>query len=268
MPLQPVSRQSLPDAVFDQLAADIVAGDLAPGDQLPSERRLAEALQVSRPAVREGLKRLAQSGLVDIRQGDATTVRDFRRSAGLDLLPRLFVRPDGTIDLGVARSIMEVRAAVGPTVARLAAIRARSAHLDRLRSLLDRMAATDDAVELQRLALDLWDTLVDAGNNVAFRLMFNALSAAYEPVLEALAEVMRAEVSNLQGYGHLVDAVAAGAAERAERAADAVLTPGTTSLLAVLDELGPDEPDHDDADPYEPTADELDPAGPRTENLA
>ena len=64
---------------------------------LPSERRLAEVLGVSRPAVREALQRLSQAQLVEVRHGGSTTVRDFRTFGGLDLLPRLLVR-DGELD--------------------------------------------------------------------------------------------------------------------------------------------------------------------------
>ena len=89
---------------------------------LPSERRLAEVLGVSRPAVREALKRVSAAGLVEVRQGDATTVRDFRRHAGLDLLPRLLLRA-GELDLSVVRSILEARLHNGPKAAELAALR-------------------------------------------------------------------------------------------------------------------------------------------------
>src|SRR5256885_14933341 len=123
MALQPVARRSVPDEVFEQIVADVVGGELAPGEALPSERRLAEVLRVSRPAVREALQRMAQAGLVEVRQGDATTVRDFRRHAGLDLLPRL-LQPRGELNLAVARSILEARLHVGPKVAALAAERA------------------------------------------------------------------------------------------------------------------------------------------------
>ena len=53
VPLQPVLRRSVPDAVFDQVLDEVVSGALGPGASLPSERRLAEVLGVSRPAVRE-----------------------------------------------------------------------------------------------------------------------------------------------------------------------------------------------------------------------
>src|SRR3954462_5974607 len=60
---------------------------MQPGESLPSERRLAEVLGVSRPAVREAIKRLTQAGLVEVRQGDATTVRDFAVTRALTCSP-------------------------------------------------------------------------------------------------------------------------------------------------------------------------------------
>ena len=122
MPLGPVNRRSVPEDVFDQIITGVLSGEMAPGETLPSERRLAEVLGVSRPTIREALKRLAADGLIEVRQGDATTVRDFRRTAGLDLLPRLLMH-DGELDLTVVRSILETRLHNGPKVAQLAAQR-------------------------------------------------------------------------------------------------------------------------------------------------
>src|SRR5258708_21557020 len=124
MALQPVNRRSVPEDVFEQIVAEVLSGDMAPGAALPSERRLAEVLRVSRPAVREAIKRLTEAGLVEVRQGDATTVRDFRRHAGLDLLPRLLIR-EGELDFSVVRSILETRLHNGLKVAELAARRRR-----------------------------------------------------------------------------------------------------------------------------------------------
>ena len=59
MALTPITKRLVPDYVFDQLLNEVVHGSLAPGDALPSERRLAELLGVSRPAVREALQRCA-----------------------------------------------------------------------------------------------------------------------------------------------------------------------------------------------------------------
>lgn len=231
-----MTRRSLTDEVFEQLSADILAGELAPGARLPSERALAEALDVSRPAVREALQRLAQTGLVEIRQGETTTVNDYRTAAGLDLLPRLLL-PHGELDLGTARSIVEVRAAVGPHIARLAAVRGGAAAADDLEGIAATLRRAEDPVARQRAALDFWDRMVDASDNIAFRLMFNALRAAYEPLLEVLAGVLDAEVSDADGYDAVVDAVRRGSAAAAAAATVRLLSHGTRSVLGVIDDL-------------------------------
>src|SRR5882757_6772266 len=151
MALQPVNRRSVPEDVFEQIVAEVLSGDMAPGAALPSERRLAEVLGVSRPAVREAIKRLTEAGLVEVRQGDATTVRDFRRHAGLDLLPRLLIRA-GEIDVAVVRSILETRMHNGPKVAELAARRRSPEVADLLDVSIAALAAEDDPVERQRHA--------------------------------------------------------------------------------------------------------------------
>src|SRR3954468_16733887 len=178
MPLQPVTRRSVPDEVFDQVLSEVVDGGIAAGEPLPSERRLAEVLGVSRPAVREALQRMAQTRLLDVRHGGATTVRGFRRYAGLDLLPRLLVR-GGVLDPAVARSVLEARLVVGPGVAALAAERGGPALEAELIEGVDALAGTDDGVELQQHALEFWDRIVDAADSMVFRLMFNSLRAAY-----------------------------------------------------------------------------------------
>ncbi len=246
MPLTPVHRRSVTDDVFDQVLAEVLDGGIAAGEPLPSERRLAEVLGVSRPAVREALQRMAQTRLVDVRHGGATTVRDVASSAGLDLLPRLLVR-SGKLDTAVARSVLEARLAVGPAVAALAAERGGAGLAASLVGTLDELAATDDDVERQEHALAFWDAVVDAADSLVFQLMFNSLRAAYEPALEALAPLMAEEVGQVEAYRLLAAAIGAGDPEVARAAADRVLRPATASLVAALAALEHRDGEDDDA---------------------
>lgn len=239
----PVVKRSVSGDVFEQIAAEVLGGELPAGSTLPSERQLAEALGVSRPAVREALQRLAAAGLVSVRQGEATTVLDYRRSAGLEVLPRLLLRGD-TIDPAVARSILEARLHNGPKIAELAAARVRArggaeAHIDGELALLhesvDSLVAESDPLTQQRIALEFWDHVLDLADSIAFRLMYSMLRAAYEPALAALAPIMSAEVGNGGAYRDLAAAIAAGEPERAAESARALLGPATTALIHALD---------------------------------
>lgn len=234
MALRPVTRMSVSEQVFDQVLTDVMEGELEVGAQLPSERRLAEVLGVSRPAVREALQRMAQTGLVQVRHGGATTVRDFRRHAGLDLLPHLLVR-DGRLDVAIARSAIEARTSIAPAIAALAAERNGPTTGATLRECIDRLESVEDPVEWQRQVLDFWDAVVDGADSIVFRLMFNSLRAAYEPVLGLLAGVLGPEVGQLEPYRVCAAAIASGDAATARAAADRVLEPTHEILLTAMD---------------------------------
>lgn len=245
MALTPITKRLVPDDVFEQLLGEVVDGALGPGDALPSERRLAELLGVSRPAVREALQRMSATGLVEVRHGGATTVRDMQRHAGLDLLPRLLVR-NGELDPAVARSIIEARLSIAPDVARLAAERAARG-TDGVRGSLEgavaALAAAPDPVARQYAALAFWDAVVDLADSIVFRMMLNNLRQAYEPAIEALALLLDGEVSNISAYRAISSAVLAGDGPGASAAADALLRPTTETMVGFLDAYTDDEPE-------------------------
>lgn len=239
MALKKIAKKTLSDEVFEQISDQIVRGRMAPGVQLPSERELCEALGVNRGAVREALKRLSQAGLVAISQGGGTRVLDFRRSAGLDVLDRLLFRGDGTVDLEVARGIMEMRAALAPDIAKLCARRADEA---RARALLEVVAAMEaagaDAGELQTLSLRFWDVLVRGSGNIAYELAFNGLRGTYDKIRGALVHVMADEVRDLESHRAIAMAVARRDEVSAKHVAAALMelgTKGVFELIAALD---------------------------------
>jgi len=69
MKIQPVQHHSLADQVSGRLAAWLLDGSLKPGEQLPPERELISRLEVSRATLREGLRALAENGLIEARPG-------------------------------------------------------------------------------------------------------------------------------------------------------------------------------------------------------
>ena len=243
MDFQQVARRQVPDDIVDQLVCSMIDGSLDPGAALPSERRLAELLGVSRPAVREALQRLSASRLVDVRHGGSTTVLDYQRNAGLELLPRLLVRGGELVPV-VARSIIEARLLVGPEMVRLAAGRAPGAAPAARQALTDAMAglgAVIGPIARQRAALTFWDAVVDLADSIVFRLMYNSLRQAYEPALEALAVLLDGEVSDLDGYRAVTSAVLDGDAPGAAEATDKLLHPASEAMVRVLEVITPDD---------------------------
>lgn len=236
MALKRIARRSVPDEIYEQLVDDVLTGELAPGSALPAERQLAEALGVSRPTVREAVQRLARAGLVEIRQGGSTTVRDPRRSGGLELLPRLILR-GGRLDHSVVRSILETRATLGREVAGLAAGRHGPAGGPTLTAAVDTLAGRDDPLARQRAALAFWDHLVDAADSIVYRLLFNQLRTVYEPAMAALTGVMDTEVGQPERYRALAAAVVAGDVDSARTRAAALLSLATAEFDNLLHRL-------------------------------
>lgn len=248
--LKPVRRQSLSDAVFDQLRDRIVSGAMRAGDPLPAERALCEALGVNRGAVREALKRLAQARLVAVQHGGASRVLDFRSAAGLELLPDLLLTEAGGFDPLVVRSVVEMRSALAPDIARLAALRG-AAIADMLDTIVARMAAAGgDLPALQALAMRFWSALVDATGNVAYRLAYNSLRETYEKCMDLLTNLLADELGDLKGYRAIASAVRRGDGAAAERLARDLTRRGERRLLDAVAALdGPHDASTDTTQP-------------------
>src|SRR5580693_7176389 len=109
-----IRRGSLCDEVIAQLREQISSGSWPVGERIPPESELVERLQVGRGTVREAIKALAHSGLLEVRQGDGTYVTSRSELAGV-----LRRRMNSVTDLHV----QEVRRALEVEGARLAARR-------------------------------------------------------------------------------------------------------------------------------------------------
>ncbi|MBL4850230.1 MAG: FadR family transcriptional regulator [Planctomycetes bacterium] len=233
---EPIERQSLSQSVYERLRDGIVSGELGSGTKLPSERGLAEALGVNRGAVREALKRLEQARLVSIRQGGAARVLDYQSTAGMDLLSELLFA-NGDLDLWVARSVIEMRACLGPEIARRCAERGGVECADRLHAGVEAMAADEDLDRRQAASLEFWAILVEGSRNVAYRLAYNSLRASYDTFRAALVQVMGAELRSIDSFRAVVDAVRQGDGDAAARRASELLELGARGLYEMLDTL-------------------------------
>src|SRR4051794_21728035 len=72
----PVRRQPLVDQILNHLQQQIAEGKYPIGSKLPSEPELMAQLAVGRSTLREAMRVLAHMGLVDVRPGDGTYVRE------------------------------------------------------------------------------------------------------------------------------------------------------------------------------------------------
>ena len=112
----------------------IFNGTYEPGDKL-KEAELSRTLGISRSPVRQAIQSLANDGLVRLVPQRGAFVSSF--------------------DLEEIKEIYEVREALEVTAARLAAVRADPARLDKLKGVLEETRATLERGELVAYPLDL-----------------------------------------------------------------------------------------------------------------
>lgn len=232
--LEPIRRRSLSDEVYEQLRTKIMSGEIEAGSALPAERALCTMLGVNRGALREALKRLEEARFISIHHGGGSRVEDFKKRGGLDLLSQLILRADGTVDTRVARSVVEMRSALGPDIARLAALRASKKLKKQLSSIVDQMDEVEALAELQRLSMEFWELLVEGSGNVAYRFAFNTLQSTYREIAGVMTQVLAAELTDRASYRAVADCVDTGDAPGSEAQARALLHKGAEGIFELI----------------------------------
>jgi len=125
--LVPIPGSRITKQVQERLTAFIAAEGFDVGARLPSLREFTEALGVSRPSVREGLRALEALGVVEIRHGSGIYV-----ASGFPPSPALALPQAGIEGERAARDLLAVRLALEPEVAALAAISASEEDISKL----------------------------------------------------------------------------------------------------------------------------------------
>ena len=163
-----VEKSTVPASLSGQLRQFILDRRLKTGDRLPSQREMARQLAVGVPAVREALKNLEAIGLLDIRHGKHTVVKQLDMDALLaSVSPVLQLTEAEVVHLLEFKGIIETRCAF------LAARRVSAENLERMRQYLDLMVQTqrDDRRFAEADYLFHLTIVQAAGNPVMNRVM-------------------------------------------------------------------------------------------------
>jgi GntR family transcriptional repressor for pyruvate dehydrogenase complex len=170
----PIQSLKVFERVAVQIEQRILDGELRSGDRLPTERDLAEQFQVSRTAVREALKILAQKGLVDMRPGRGTIVIDGSQEAmqhSIGLVMKLKLG-----EVGGSNSLVEVREILEVEIAALAAARATETEISALREAVETMDDNlDDADAFIAADNRFHETLAQATQNTLIFILVNSI---------------------------------------------------------------------------------------------
>lgn len=155
------------EKVFAFVRDQLLSGQLKSGDRLLPERELATRLGVSRPVIREVLRALAAIGVLEIRHGFGSVVRQPGFAELGDLFTMMLAQ-----QAEVVEDVMEARIAIERQAIRLACSRATPADIAALRQALQRIEKTVDDPEV--------------GGDADFAFHAALIAAAHAPTLASL----------------------------------------------------------------------------------
>lgn len=121
------------EEVIEQIRLQIVNGDIRPGDRLPPERTLADLIGVHRNSVREALKIMEYMGVVESKPGAGTILSD----TGKDILKERVSSITRFSPRSFLIELIELREALEPHMAALAAERATPEDLQSMQTAID-----------------------------------------------------------------------------------------------------------------------------------
>jgi GntR family transcriptional regulator, transcriptional repressor for pyruvate dehydrogenase complex len=212
--VEPVKSTRIYAEIVRQIRGLIADGQLKSGDRLPPERDLADRFRVSRTSVREALRALESTGLVEIRAGEGAFVRGISVESLVGPLAMVILtQREAIADLYEARRLLE------PPIAALAARRASPDEVQELGRILDEQSR-EVAGGRTGLAQDAaFHTAIahSAHNRAITRIVTTLVDLLTQTREESLHTPGRPERSH-QDHRRVLAAIQAGDAEQARQA--------------------------------------------------
>lgn len=235
MNFTPIKTKKIYEEIVDQIKTMIMENNLSPGDRLMAERQLAEQLCVGRSAVREAIRTLETMGIVEIRPGEGTFVREVDNRSFTNIISFVLATEKGTVkELVELRKILEVQ------IAGLAALRHTRDDLDNLEKHLKHMQENIHSAELSRLAdAGFHYAIAEAAqNSLVVRMLESVSEAMRESVQEnrrALYATPGAPERLLREHTLIYEAIAAGSEDDAKKYMYDHLRRAEAALLGLMD---------------------------------
>jgi DNA-binding FadR family transcriptional regulator len=236
------------DQTLNRLRQMIASGDFAGSGRIPPERSLASELGVGRRSLRRALDILEQEGRISRHQGRGTFVSGggngtnglgsangngharTERSAPIVARSAARLEPDGTLHADPAFAhildhtnpleVIEVRLAIEPVLARLAAFRASQAEISRLTALAAETRASPDPVSYQVADLKFHRAIAEVARNTLFLAVFDTLNASQrDPAWRRLSEnahCFKRQSVYADYHQEIAEAIAARQGEKAQ----------------------------------------------------
>lgn len=229
--------------VIGDLGRGIIAGAFPENSILPRDAELQQRFGVSRTVLREALKTLAAKGLIQPKAKIGTRV--LSRSSWNLFDPEVLQwhAESGSVDARFLFSLQEMRLALEPDAASLAALRRTDAQLDALYHWVGRMGESDisgpDFVEYD---LRFHVAVADAAHNPFMRAISGLIEVALAETFTVSSPIPNTDRQQVSVARHrdIADAIAARDPEHAGRAMRLVIQEGIDRVAAVTGKQPPE----------------------------
>lgn len=206
-----IRRNKVYEAVARQIEA-LILEKLKPGDKLPPERELAEMFSVSRSSIRDAIRSLELSGLVEPRQGIGTVVCEVTADSLLNPLVNALNRKQELVS-----ELLEVRKMIEPPLAARAASHASEDEIGEMEDILRRQAEkmARDEMTIEEDSEFHYTIAMASGNSVVLKVLDLLMDLLRETRERSLQVPGRAQRS-LAGHRQILAAIKKGNAKAAE----------------------------------------------------
>ena len=213
--------------VARSIGVGIIAGRYTKGTRLPGDAELTAMFGVSRPVLRESVKTLVAKGLLSTKARVGTLVRE-RDAWNMFDADVLAWHLDAGIDKRFLGDLAEIRLAVEPRAAALAAARRTEADIIELQRSMDRMRQeASDSIGFADADLALHIAVANASGNLFMRSIGNVIEAALRASFLLSAPVDPEDRDTmLLWHQRIVDGIVLGDAEAASSAIAKVIYNG------------------------------------------
>ncbi len=228
--------KNLTQQLSHDLGMGIVNGDYSPSVRFPSEAKLCEEFQISRSATREAVKMLTAKGLLSSRprQGIRILPRDQWNMFDPDVLGWIL---HSTPSFKMLKEFLQLRLAIEPEAAALAAAHHDAKNIQLIHSALERMKAAgqglDDPLESD---ISFHLSILSASENPFFMQLRSFVNTALRVSIRYTNRIKGVNIADYHDHKKVYDAIAQGDPDAARRASR-VLQEEAIALIAVENEL-------------------------------
>lgn len=230
--LTPIKKTRVSDIVVDQITVLIENGSLKIGDRLPTERDMVDQWQVARASVREAMRILEFSGVIEVRPGKgAFVVGDAGNLEGEEGVRQWF--SDHATE---AMAMLEVREALERRATRLAAERASPEQIANIEEVINKAQesiAEGDLAQLVYLDRKFHRLVATASQNQIFTQLVDMVTDAMVDPRRSLMRLPGRATQSWSAHREILETIKHRDPDRAERAVDAHLQEVRQAIVAL-----------------------------------